>query len=215
MTYQEDKVGEIPRAIAGRTSIYIDAANLEQSVKEMFVIPRDIPEDLKSYQPSDLRWRVDYEKLKRFFSVYGIPGEIHYYTPEFATDSHRKFRSFLKNRLQFKLTTKPLKEYRDHTPETPHRKANFDVEISIEAVLQREEYKTFILFSGDCDFEYLLKFLRGQGKTCIVFSMRGHVADELLPAANYYFDLIDLRHSLLRIQPRDIGRYPDAKRPAF
>ena len=68
------------------------------------------------------------------------------------------------NGLNFKLITKPLKEYIDHIPETPHRKANFDVEIAVDSTFLLNSFDTLILFSGDCDFEYLIKFLRGLGK---------------------------------------------------
>ena len=210
-TYVEDKMKELTKAIKGRVSIYIDAANLEQSVKSMFVHPKDIPDEFKAYKAGDLAWHVDYDKFKKFFSLFGKLKDIHYYTAEFKTDSHKKFLAFLKNRLDFHLNTKPLKEYKDHTPEVPHRKANFDVEMSIESVLNRNTFDTFIIFSGDCDFEFLLKYLRGQGKICIVFSTRGNISEELPPASSYYFDIIDFRKNILRITPKK----PDAKNPAL
>ena len=77
--------------------------------------------------------------------------------------------------------------------------ANFDIEIAVDATFTLKDYDTFILFSGDCDFEYLLKFLRGQSKTTIVFSRSGHVARELPPACNHYFDIADFRNEILRI----------------
>ena len=110
--------------------------------------------------------------------------------------------------LRFKLRTKPLKEYLDHTPESPHRKANFDVEIAVDATHKLKEFDTLMLFSGDCDFEYLIKFLRGQGKIVIVFSRVGHVAKELPPASSYYFDLIDFRHELLKIALKQAKNLP-------
>jgi uncharacterized LabA/DUF88 family protein len=100
------------------------------------------------------------------------------------------------------MATKPLKEYLDHTPEEPHRKANFDVEIATDATFTMNAYDTFVLFSGDCDFEYLLKFLRGQNKATVVFSRSGHIAKELPPASTFYFDIVDFRHSMLRIDRR-------------
>jgi uncharacterized LabA/DUF88 family protein len=198
----EDKIGQLKEAIKSEFSIYIDAANLEQSVKEMHVIPSDVPEELRAHKTSELKWSVDYDKFKKFFTVYGQLGDIHFYTAQFVTDNHKKFLTFLKKGLGFQLNTKPLKEYRDHTPEKPHRKANFDVEISVDAVVARDSYKTVVLFSGDCDFEYLIRYLRGQGKIVIVFSMKGHVAEELPPASSYYFDVIDFRHSLLKVIPK-------------
>jgi uncharacterized LabA/DUF88 family protein len=82
------------------------------------------------------------------------------------------------------------------------------VEIAVDAVHKLKNYQTFILFSGDCDFEYLLKFLRGQGKIAIVFSRAGHIAKELPPASNCYFDIVDFRDELLKIEPKK------AKNPA-
>ena len=211
---QDNKVKELIGAIKkGRVSIYIDAANLEQSVKSMYVLPKDISPELKSFTAGNLGWRVDYEKLKKFFSLFGKFEGIYYYTPDFKTDNHRGFLSFLKNKLDFHLNTKPLKQYKDHTPEFPHRKANFDVEISIESVLNRDSFDVFVLFSGDCDFEFLIKYLRGQGKICIVFSMRGNIAEELPPASNYYFDIIDFRQHILRMEPK--RQDLDAKSPAL
>lgn len=199
---------KLKKAIKGRVLVCIDAANLERSVRDMWVNPKDIPDDLRKYQADELCWRIYYEKFNKFFRELADVCKIKFYSADFKTDSHRKFLWFLSKILKFKLTTKPLKEYEDHTPEAPHRKANFDVEIAVDATFKFKEYDTFILFSGDCDFEYLLKFLRGQGKIAIVFSHTGHVAKELPPASSYYFDIIDFRHYLLRIQLRQ------AKNPA-
>lgn len=51
-----------------RTAVFVDAANLEQSVKSMWVNPKEIPDTLKKYAAEKLCWRVDYKKLKQFFS---------------------------------------------------------------------------------------------------------------------------------------------------
>ena len=134
--------------------------------------------------------------------------EIKFYSADFQTESHHKFLWFLKKILKFKLETKALKEYLDHSKENPHRKANFDVEISVDAVYSMKEYDTFILFSGDCDFEYLIRFLRGKGKRVLVFSKSGHIAKELPPAANQYFDIIDFRHEMLRVDKKQKAKNP-------
>lgn len=202
--YQE----KLHQSIKGKTYVFIDAANLERSVQDMWVNPKDVPDEFRKYPADELRWRVDYNKFSQFFKGICDLRDIRFYSANFNTDSHFNFLWFLKKRLNFKLNTKPLKEYNDHTDAHPHRKANFDVEIAVDTVHKLNDYKTFILFSGDCDFEYLLKFLRGQGKICIVFSRTGHVAKELPPAANHYFDIVDFRHELLRIE------FKPAKNPA-
>lgn len=201
-------VEKLKSVAKGRVVIFIDAANLEQSVKDMFVRPDDVPDNLKHLSGDGLRWSVDYRKLNEFFKMFGVHSGIRFYTAEFASDSHQKFLYFLKKGLNFKLVTKPLKEYGDHTPEEPHRKANFDVEIAVDSTFTLDKFDTLILFSGDCDFEYLIKFLRGQGKIVIGFSRSGHVAKELPPALSHYFDIANLRSVFLAVNRKD------AKSPA-
>jgi len=194
-----EHIEKLKNVVKGKMGIFIDAANLEQSVRDMWVNPKDIPDELKSYSINQLQWSVDYEKIKNSFQSIGKVEMIRFYSADFQTESHRKFMYFLKKRLKFSLNTKPLKKYDDHTEEKPHRKANFDVEIGVDATFYMNKFDTFILFSGDCDFEYLLKFMRGNGKIALVFSRSGHVAKELPPAASHYFDIIDFRSEILRI----------------
>lgn len=194
-----EHIEKLKNVVKGKMGIFIDAANLEQSVRDMWVNPKDIPDELKSYSINQLQWSVDYEKIKNFFQSIGKVEMIRFYSADFQTESHRKFMYFLKKRLKFSLNTKPLKKYDDHTEEKPHRKVNFDVEIGVDATFYMNKFDTFILFSGDCDFEYLLKFMRGNGKIALVFSRSGHVAKELPPAASHYFDIIDFRSEILRI----------------
>lgn len=190
---------KLKEVLKGNLAIFIDAANLEQSVRDMWVNPKDIPEELKHVLTDQLRWSVDYKKLKDFFKSIGKIEMIRFYSANFQTESHIRFMYFLRKGLRFILNTKPLKKYNDHTFEKPHRKANFDVELSIDATFYMNRFDTLILFSGDCDFEYLLKFMRGHSKVAIVFSRSGHIAKELLPAANHYFDIVDFRHEILKV----------------
>lgn len=191
------------QTLRGNVAVYIDAANLEQSVKDMFVRPDDVPETHKHIPSEQLRWSVDYRRLNDFFkSIPSFTG-IRFYTPAFENTGHEKFRYFLAKNLNFKLVTKPLKEYDDHSARFPHRKANFDVEIATDATFFLNTFDTCILFSGDCDFEYLIKFLRGKGKTVIGFSRSGHIARELPPALSRYFDIANFRHTFLRIREKN------------
>ncbi len=195
---------KLKNSVKGKVVVFIDAANLERSVQAMWVNPKDIPDNYKKYTADELCWRMDYLKFKNFFEKICDLQQIYFYSANFASKNHNNFLGFLKKALKFKLTTKALKEYNDHTAEHPHRKANFDVEIAVDAIYFLNSYDTFILFSGDCDFEYLLKFLRGQNKITIVFSRTGHVAKELPPASNYYFDIVDFRNEILKIDIKKI-----------
>ena len=67
MNEYEEKLQEV---VKGRVVVYIDAANLERSVKSMFVRPDEAPDDLKHLQVENLRWSVDYRKLNDFFKSF-------------------------------------------------------------------------------------------------------------------------------------------------
>ncbi len=203
-----EHIEKLKSVTKGKIAVFIDAANLEQSVRDMWVNPKDIPAEMKKLSTDQLRWSVDYKKLKEFFESISRVQMIRFYSADFQTGSHRKFMYFLRKGLKFILITKPLKEYNDHTPDEPHRKANFDVEIGIDSTFYMNTFDTLILFSGDSDFEYLLKFMRGHGKVALVFSRSGHVAKELPPAASHYFDIVDFRSEILNIQVKK------AKNPA-
>ena len=145
---------------------------------------------------------MDYKNLNNFLKSLGDFKGIRFYTAEFPGEAHHKFRYFLSKGLGFKLITKPLKEYQDHTIEAPHRKANFDVEIAVDSTFSINDFDTMILFSGDCDFEYLVKFLRGNSKVVIGLSRSGHVAKELPPALSHYFDIANFRSIFMKITPK-------------
>ena len=203
------------RAVAhGRVFAAIDAANLELSVKDMYVHPRDVMGEWVGTDPGELAWGVDYRKLKLFFQTNSRLMQIAFYSPHFKTETHDGFLTVLKD-AGYEICTKPVKQYADHLPTAPHRKANFDVEIAVDAVAGMEHSDTFILFSGDSDFAYLLHFLRKHQKRTILFSRRGHVAKELFstiddtPVLDRYFDIIDFRNEFLRLKkpktPREAG----------
>jgi len=208
MNQEEFYLEKLKKSISGKTAIFIDTANLEKSVQDMWVHPKDAPDKFKGILPENLSWRIDYKKLKRFFGDIADLQFINFYTPEFMAENHRLFLSLLQ-KLGYQITKKPLKIYFDHSDEHPHRKANFDVEIAVDAATSLSRFDTIILFSGDSDFVYLLEFLRKNNKKAVLISRKGHVAKELFTAIDNYFDLVDFRHSFLRIIPKK------AKNPAL
>jgi len=156
--------------LKGKTAVFIDAANIELSAK-------------------DLKFRIDYQKLKEFLERQGEIIYLGFYTVRFETKSHNNFLTVLK-KLGYKLVTKPVKIIKKGRANQSHvRKANFDVEIVVEAMKRVNQYKSLVLFSGDSDFDYLLKELKKQGKKIFVVSLKHHIAKELIRSADYYFDL--------------------------
>ncbi len=154
--------------ILSRVLIVIDAANLEHSAK-------------------DLSCRIRYAKLKKFFDINCSLTQIIFYSAKFNTESHNRFLTFLKLK-KFKLVTKPIKIIQDIN-DGEKRKANFDVEITADVLSKLEHFDTLILFSGDSDFNYLIKLIKNKGKKVIVVSSRYHISKELVLSSTRYVDL--------------------------
>jgi uncharacterized LabA/DUF88 family protein len=143
--------------VKGRVYVFIDAANLESSVKS-------------------LNWWVDYRKLYDYFKKETTLVGIRHYCPRLGDGGQDKFFTVLKN-TGIKLVAKPLKVITEADElKGDHRKANFDVEIAIDARELMDEYDTLVLFSGDSDFDYLVKNLRQKGKRIIAISSRYHIS---------------------------------------
>jgi len=156
----------------------IDAANLESSVK-------------------DLGWWIDYIKLKALFEKHNLV-DIRDYCVHHNSDNQNKFFVFLKHH-GFKLVTKSLKIIkRQDVSQGDMRKANFDVEIAVDAIEMANRFDVLVLFSGDSDFNYLIKSLRKKNKKVIVVSTRHHVARELVQSCDKYIDLKDLKNLIER-----------------
>jgi len=64
-------------------------------------------------------------------------------------------------------------------------KGNLDVELTIDAVKNLNNFDSLVLLSGDSDFAALLDTAKEAGKRVIVMSTKGHVAKELLDRAKY------------------------------
>ena len=143
----------------GKTVVFIDAANIELSAK-------------------DLGFKIDYKKLAELLHKQGKVVYLGFYTVRFANKGHDKFLTMLK-KSGYKLITKPMKIIKNRDKKLGDiRKANFDVEIAVDAIKMLEKFKTVILFSGDSDFNYLIKELRKFGKTAIVISLKHHIAKD-------------------------------------
>lgn len=186
--------------LKGKTAVFIDAANIERSLADLGVtLPRfkKVPKGVfwKAFPKG--YWKVDYEKLYKYFKSNSQLIGISFYSARFNTDSHNQFLAFLKQK-GYRLITKPVKRIK--TNEGDFRKANFDVEISVDAVSWIKNYDTFILFSGDSDFGYLLNYLNRHDKRTVVISQRGHVSKELIKFSKQYIDIYKLRDFILRIK---------------
>ncbi|MBU2545108.1 NYN domain-containing protein [Patescibacteria group bacterium] len=63
------------------------------------------------------------------------------------------------------------------------KKCDLDVEMSVDLIKERDNYDTIVLFSGDGDLMYAIKYLKEfYNKSCFVFGARGHIGREVIDA---------------------------------
>ncbi|MFH1030291.1 MAG: NYN domain-containing protein [bacterium] len=168
----------LPKYLKGKILVMIDAANLESSVK-------------------DLGWWIDYIKLRNLFDGKKLV-EIRNYCVHHGAKSQNNFFTFLKKN-KFILITKPLKIIKQNDIEAGDiRKANFDVEIAVDAMEMVDKFDTLVLFSGDSDFNYLVENLKQKNKRIIVISSKYHVAKELIQSSSKYIDIRKLKALIKR-----------------
>lgn len=164
--------------LKGKTAVFIDAANIELSAK-------------------DLGFKVDYKKLFNFLNSEIKLVFLGFYTARFETKNHDDFLTLLKKN-GYKLITKPLKLIKSKKEGGHLRKANFDVEIAVDIMKKITTFDNCILFSGDSDFHYLINELKRTGKFAVVASLKYHVSRELISSANYYLDLRKIKSKIQR-----------------
>ena len=126
--------------------------------------------------------------LKRNYQVI----EIRYYIGVRKDDL--KMKKFLKklDKVGFKVITKPVKLIVDETGRRIE-KANFDVEITGDALEISSKYDVLVLFSGDSDFAYLVNLLHKRNKKLYAFSSKKTLSWELKLKADKYFLLENLK----------------------
>ena len=150
-----------------------------------------------------LGWFVDWQKvreqLERGYEVL----EWRYYIGVKNDDS--AMAGFLRylNAVGIKTVTKPLKKIalnsvNGETGERYMYKANFDVEITTDILLETGKTKEIVLFSGDSDFAYLIKRLKDLGKKVTIFSSRKTISWELKLMAAKVVYIESLKEKLKR-----------------
>lgn len=148
-----------------QTRVYIDGSNIYHTQKK-------------------LGWFVDWSKFKNLIEEKFEVLEWRYYVG--LKDHDDKMKSFLRylNFIGFTAVTKPLKKIKIDSTDVRISeqeyvfKANFDVEMTVDMLLQTQ-VNNLIIVGGDSDFLYLIEKLKTLGKDVIVYSSRKTVAWEL------------------------------------
>lgn len=175
-----------------KANVYIDGANMYFAQKK-------------------LGWRFDWQKLFDVLINTYAAEEIYYYSGLKTDDLQMK--EFLERLRGFgyQIVTKPLKKIRvgdtDQKSSSPFIfKANFDVEITADMLLMKDDYDVAILFSGDSDFEYVIKKCQSFGKKVIVFGVERGLSQELRKCADEIVMIGSLRERVEYRKPRSENR---------
>lgn len=155
------------------TIVFIDGANL-------------------FYAQKALKIKVDYQKLYSFLKQYKRLTEIRIYLAFDNTSKKDKDFIQLLKKTGYTVIQKKLKLIK-HNNKVIVKKGNVDIELALDAYILRKQYRTIILFSGDSDFDVLLKRLQNKGRRTVVFSTRKHVSKELIQRSHKYIDLKSIK----------------------
>jgi len=143
------------------------------------------------YTQKNLSWIIDWKKVIDFLKKRWEILDIRYYTGIRSNDD--KMRRYLKylDAIGITSVTKPLKKIK--TNDGFVFKSNFDVEMTMDILLERKSVDEIILFTGDSDFHNLVNKLKDFGKRVIIFSTRKMIAWELKLSVSEYVFLEDLK----------------------
>jgi len=171
-----------------RICVFIDASNLWESQKARGKF-------------------FDYQKLRDFLKTKfgGSSITVFFYTAypaegtrDYSMDGRHKFYTFLKKGLNFNVRKKELKRIVVTTKvgEAIEEKGNMDVEITIDALHNKDKYNIAVFFSGDSDFLALISYLRRGGKKVYVFSSRNNISEELRTGSDGYTDVLTVKEDI-------------------
>ncbi len=149
----------------GRLGIFIDGNNLFHAARSIGI-------------------EIDYAKLLSIFCKYGPIVRSFFYTG--VDENASKQQGFLlwMKRNGYKVVQKELKTSPDGS-----KRANLDVEITVDMLSLSKVVDTIVLVSGDEDFAYALNYLAKEGKQVMLTGFRVNTSPILMDVADYFLDL--------------------------
>jgi uncharacterized LabA/DUF88 family protein len=141
-----------------------------------------------------LNWRVGIQELanlvKNFSKGQKFLRRFYYGSDYGPKESHTELDPWSKGVLEradmngLHVVTKRVKYIR--SADNVHgfeKKCDMDVEMTVDLIRERENYDNIVLFSGDGDLMYALRFLHAEyGKEAMVFGARDHTGREVFDA---------------------------------
>lgn len=162
---------------------------------------------------------IDLQGLKNFTSVLSSEARF-YYGLDRANPGSVNFTVVAKGHFgKHRVFTKQIQYVRHHLSETELRsntravfkdgdgqfirlpKANFDVEIAVDAIRLMDQYDTLTLFSGDADFVALARYLKSKGKKVILVKA-GNITTDLRNACDLVVNAQKIKKYITKIEQR-------------
>lgn len=142
-------------------------------------------------------WHIDPIKLLQWTAKFGHVFNATWYLGIKNNRDMEAFRNLMVI-AGYTVITKEVKEYY-RSGGSINQKANMDVEMAIDAIVQAQNYDTVILLTNDGDFSYLAEQLVRMGKEVVVVALQQGLAIELRNAATKYIDIETIRSEIERV----------------
>ena len=149
--------------LKGKTIVFVDWANVygwKKSLKKV----------------------IDTKKLFEYLKEYENVSEIKFYFGKDDNNKSKEFLNFVEN-IGYATVTKPVKHIfvaKVEDQKIYRRKCDFDMEISIDThKAVKDDFESFVFFTGDGDFEPLYRMLSEINKQVIVIYAHGHLGKEI------------------------------------
>jgi uncharacterized LabA/DUF88 family protein len=138
-----------------------------------------------------LRWKIGIKELSNLVKHLSLGKQFlrrFYYGSDFGKNERGVQMSLWSktimnkaNMNRFEVITKRVKYIIDNNYSTGLvKKCNFDIEMAVDILAEKDNYDKLFLFSGDGDMSYLLDFIYTNfDKDIYIFGARGHVGREI------------------------------------
>ncbi len=156
----------------GRIAIFIDGSNL-------------------FYAALQLGIEIDYSKLLHRLTAGSRLLRSFFYTGVDRTNEKQQGFLLWMRRNGYRVIAKDLVQLPDGS-----KKANLDVEISVDMMALVGAYDTAVLVSGDGDLAYAVDSISYRGARVEVVSLRSMTSDSLINVADRYIDLDQIKEDI-------------------
>jgi len=140
----------------------------------------------------DLRWKIGIKELKNLIQHFTYGKKFlrrFYYGKDYGEkDSSMKLTPWSETVVykvkinNFELCSKRVKYIKDKNYKDGFvKKCDLDVEMAVDLIKEKDNYDKIIIFSGDGDLSYVLRYLKEEhDKIAYVFVARNHLGKELV-----------------------------------